>query len=353
MADDNTDDHDLGGENDRDYHAEELKKYPVPSSLFVRAAADGDIEAVRRMIGEGADVNQRDPGFKIDENWTTRDPRRPNSFQSTALEMAVRTHNLPLLQLLHDAGADPSLPDRGRPSSAVQLALGVGFLDGVRYLVDGQKHPLKDAQGRSDAWLLVSAIRTFEDREVADNGRRASSIEMLHYLVGEKGIDPAMKTENGVTAASCANGSNVPGEVLEYLYSIGAVPFATAAITSLVEVKMHPQLADDLTGMGVEGGLGLFEEASRISKRFGSNSTLLNESVFYGDVEKVRIHLRNGAGALVGDAEGVNAYGVLDILKKQPDTAIFTYREEHEAVKAALDESLANRPRRRPGAPQP
>lgn len=338
---------------EREYYAEEMKKYPVPSSPFVRAAADGDMDAVRRMIGEGVDVNQRDPGFKIDDKWTTRDPRSPNTFTSTAMEMAVRTHNLEMLKLLHDAGADPDHPDRDRPSSVVQLALGVGFLDGVRYLVDEQKHPLKDSEGRSPTWLLVNAIRTFEDREIKDKSRASSSVEMLRYLIGEKGIDPAGKTENGVTAASCANGQNVPAEVLEYLYSIGAVPFGTEQVTPLVQVRLHPKLADDLAGMGVDEGLSLFEEASKMSERFGSNSTLLNESVFYGDADKVRIHLKNGASALVADAEGVNAYGVLDILKKQPDTAIFVYHEEHDAVKALLDESVANRPRRKPAQPQP
>jgi hypothetical protein len=313
-----------------------------PSNVFVRAAADGDIETVRRMLGDGADINQRDRGFRGGENWTGRDPRDPNTFGATALEMAIRTKNLPMLKFLFEAGAEPNPYDESRKSrvSAVSLATAVGFLDGLRYLVDEQKMPLIP-EDDTPAWMLVHAI-----------GEKGS-LGVLRYLIEEKGLDPRMKTENGVSAASSANAGYMKDpSFLEYLYSKGGVPQDTQHVNPKAKISFADGAKDDLESLSGQS-FNAFEDMMEKMERYGSHSTLLNESVFNGDVDKVRVHLKYGANPLNPDDQGVDAYDVLQALRVQPEESFLRYRPEHNQILDMLNEAVARQAKPSPAAPKP
>lgn len=324
------------GEDWAEYHRE----HPEPSNVFVRAAASGDIETVRRMLGEGAEVDQPDMGFET-EYGSTSDMRAPNTFGATALEMAARTRNLEMLKLLYEAGANPAPRDpwhEDRAHSVIGTAIRAGFVEGVRYLVDEQGLALKDEEERSDAWLLVSAI--------GEEG----SVDMLRYLVEEKGLDLREKTENGVTSAARANDRSTPPEFLEYIYSKGGVPSGTQHIWPKMKLEFAESAKKDLENLTGDDFSSL-EGAMKFMERYTGHSTLLNGAVFNGNIEKVRIHLKYGADPLEKDDKGVDALGVLARLKTA--RSVFGYWEEHEEIESLINDALEARRRNAPKGPAP
>lgn len=295
--------------------------------------------AVRRMLEEGADIDQRDRGFAGPDGWFRRDPRNPDTFGETALGMAIKTKNMQMLRLLMDAGASTTTPDpaRGGTDYAVLTAIHYGYTDGLRYLVDECSIPLQARDGRSDSWLLIGAI-----------GSRGS-VETLKYLIEEKGIDPAKPTENGLTAASSANEIGVPKEFLEYLYAKNAVPQGTQHIWATGKVEIAGSFRDDF--QGVTGRhFSEFEKAMKMSERYTAHSTLLNAAVFSGDAEKVAVHLAHGARPMNADDKGVNAFDVLNRLEMGM-SSIYRYRDVHAQVKQMLAD--AQKPAPTPPAPKP
>ena len=326
--------------SDEEYWADYYTRYPEPSNAFVRAAATGDIDTVRRMLGEGTDIDQRDQGFK-DEYGNMRDMREPNTLGATALEMAARTKNLEMLKFLYEAGAepfpvDPYYPDR--KDSVVDTAIFNGFTEGLRYLVDEQGLPLRDGD-ESEAWIVVHAIN------------EKSSLDLLRYLVEEKGLSLEQKTENGISPASAANGRFGSTEFLEYIYSKGAVPAETQHVWPKMKISFAEGAKKDLEDMTGEDFNSL-EGSMKFMDRFSSHSTLLNEAVFNGDIEKVRVHLKYGADPLTKDDKGVDAFGVLQRLKNAGH-AIFGYWEEHAEVERMLEDAVRQKQKPTPGAPAP
>lgn len=317
----------MNDDSDERYDYKGFEDLPEPSNAFVRAAADGDLAKIRRLLAEGADINQHDEGYPSEGGYRIPDMRKPNTFGRTAIEMAVYARNLEMLKFLIEAGANPAPVDpyEHKPQSLLAQGVYCGFAEGVRYLVEEVNLSFRDAN-RSDAWLLV------------DSAREKSTVEMLKYLVEERGLDPLLKTENGITAASAANDRKSPPEMLEYLYSKGAVPSGTQHITPLAQVMFAEGAKKDLEGI-TGSGFNELEKAMDMASRYSSHSTLLNEAVFHGDIEKTRIHLKNGANPLEKDDGGVDAFGVLEHLKSG-DIPIFGYWEEHEAVEKALRDSL-------------
>lgn len=326
--------------SDEEYWADYYAKYPEPSNVFVRAAANGDLDTVRRMLGEGADINQQDKGFPT-EYGSLRDMREPNTLGATALEMAARTKNLEMLKFLFEAGAEPFPIDPYHPDkkgSIVSTALFNGFTEGLRYLVDEQGLPLNDGE-EPEVWLLIHAI----------NSR--SSVDLLRYLVEEKGLSLEQKTENGISPASAANGNFPEPGFLEYIYSKGAVPAGTQHTWPLAKISFAEGAKRDLEDLTGED-FNSFEGAMKFMGRYTDHSTLLNEAVFNGDVEKVRVHLKYGTNPLEKDDKGVDAFGVLQRLKNAGH-AIFGYREQHAEIEKMLEDAIKPQQKRTPGAPAP
>ena len=97
------------------------------------AAAQGEIEALKVLIEEGADVNAR------------------NVQKLTALHMAVAENRMKAVEILLDAGADPDLTDhRGR--TVLTRAAQEGSYRAVSMLVDAGADPNMGAGGRG--WTL-------------------------------------------------------------------------------------------------------------------------------------------------------------------------------------------------------
>lgn len=309
---------------------------PTENDLLplTRAAHAGDIDAVRRLIAEGVEINKRDP----------------NLLNGTALEIALQRRDGAMMRLLLQAGANPSEPDGEWKTSCVMKAVAQGYIECVKLLVDEFGHALANPYVPGPAGVLTVA---------AGHGDRDAegALAMLRYLVEERGLDPAQPGAGDLTAATIANSPRMPAALLEYLYSKGAVSFGTQDAEGFLSAAPSSgtnQTVFDDAEKG-EAVRPLFEplehlnDTLRFIDRFTKKSTLLNQSVYDADAEKVRIHLKHGASALVGDAGGVTPYDLLELLKQRGE-----YKPEHDAVKAALDESVAaQKQRRRPKMPQP
>lgn len=328
-------------------------EHPTPSNAFVRACADGDMDAVRRMISEGTDLDQRDPGFEEvvtdsegkNRTYRMRDMREPNTLGATGMEMAMQTRNLELVKLLYAAGANAlSCEDAERygEHNAITTGISHGFVEGVRFLVDDCGLPLRTADDKGDGWMLVRAMH------------EEGTFAMLRYLVEEKGVDIHAKTENGLSAAHMACDFRAPPELLEYCYEKNAVPESTQHIGKKLSISFHPEAKKDMEKV-TGSSFDILEDASALIDRFGSNSTFLNKSVFWSDIEKVRIHLKHGANPFQTDDQGVDAFGVLKFLRENDPRSLFAFTPEHAQIERMLKDELNPRPApgKKPGPKTP
>lgn len=116
---------------------------------LMRAALDGNTERVRELIGEGADINQRDDNDRtalmfavINRHYETMkvlleygaDVNAKSNKEGTALMAAALAGDLQMVQALLDKGADvhARLPDTNE--SAVTIAASHGYDEIARLL---------------------------------------------------------------------------------------------------------------------------------------------------------------------------------------------------------------------------
>lgn len=97
-----------------------------PNLSLSRAVSDGDIEAVRALLAEGADAN------------------RTTSEGQTPLILAIVFRHIHILRLLLEAGADPKVRD-SLGLNAFDWAERKGFTEGVTLLAQSQP-PIHDSQ---------------------------------------------------------------------------------------------------------------------------------------------------------------------------------------------------------------
>ena len=149
-----------------------------------------DVNAVRALIAQGADVNHADRG------------------DGTPLIEAARRGQLETVRLLLDAGADPNLPVRGDGAPLIQASLS-GHLDIVQALV---------ARG-ANVEIFVPG-----DETPLINAAQAGSLDIVTYLV-EHGADVnrAVQANPGEMRSPLSQAQkNGHGAVVNYLKARGA-----------------------------------------------------------------------------------------------------------------------------------
>ncbi len=97
----------------------------LPWSALIFAIKEGDAAEARRLIAEGADVDQRTPVIGTVED------------DYTALGIAVRTRQLEIVRLLLDAGAAPHGEIGLMRGTAIHEAAFLGYADVLRVLLQG------------------------------------------------------------------------------------------------------------------------------------------------------------------------------------------------------------------------
>jgi len=152
------------------------------------AAGKGDLETVRRLLGEGASPNTWD-----NAGWTP-------------LHEASGYGNLPLVTLLLDAGASPSVPATSENLTPLHEAATRGFVEVVAILVArGADKDAKDSRGRTprDAALnhqIVEALETEVEVSCSQLDRSQVMEERKELVVAAPGVAEAMWKSLGVAA---------------------------------------------------------------------------------------------------------------------------------------------------------
>ncbi|MGE0759867.1 MAG: ankyrin repeat domain-containing protein, partial [Pirellulaceae bacterium] len=139
----------------------------------------GSLQFVRELVARGADVNARlaqgESGFA---DFTTTG--------STAFVLAARTGDLPLLQLLLELGADPTIPNADR-STALLAAAGIGDLG------SGQESAGSEEEALATVTLLLKLgldVNVVDDNgETAMHGAAYQNWPRLVELLADRGAD--------------------------------------------------------------------------------------------------------------------------------------------------------------------
>ena len=209
---------------------------------LITAASDGDLEAVQKLLRDGADVNGKEENGGM-----------------TALHAAVENGNLEIVRELLQAGAKPNARTQSRHTPMMALD-GDAKPELVRLLLTygARVNSTDDAK----AGVLLSAVQNYAEPEVlqlliqagakvdaADKeGRTAliaaasdDNLEAVKVLLGA-GADPNLKKATGETALS-ETGSE---EVRQLLISYGAKgENADEKSEDKIETEKPPETPDD------------------------------------------------------------------------------------------------------------
>ena len=125
------------------------EEYDHGHTPLMRAALDGNTERVRELIGEGADINQRDDNHRtalmfavINRHYETMkvlleygaDVNAESNKEGTALMAAALAGDLRMVQALLDKGADPHVRMPETNESAITIAASHGYDEIARLL---------------------------------------------------------------------------------------------------------------------------------------------------------------------------------------------------------------------------
>jgi ankyrin repeat protein len=177
------------------------------SAEIVEAVRNGDINATRRLLGSGADVNTRD------------------SVGATLLMTAAHSGNLPLVMTLIEAGADVNASDELGWTALMKAAynpdLDRGFADVVQALIDAGANveapigyavrPLMLAAGYGETAVVETLLKAGADVMARNEGGLTAlmMVKQKHYVDVINLLHEAER-EAGIGEGSCAS-KNAPG----------------------------------------------------------------------------------------------------------------------------------------------
>jgi ankyrin repeat protein len=210
------------------------------------AASNGDVEAVRALLAQGADPNEPE----------TED------FDPPLLEAAFDDH-VDVARLLLDAGAD-MYATTGGGQTPLAMALQQGSVNVFRLLLE---RGCELSQGDDLAWLLTCAAG-------------AGNLEMVRWLL-DRGVPVDITDHSGCSALTrAAHAGHM--EVMEELLKRGADPNHRDDDTEtvLMWAADHPGNASALRL--------LLKSGADVNARSNVDGTALSWAVRYGDIEMVR-----------------------------------------------------------------
>jgi cytohesin len=265
------------------------------TSPLLAAVREGDAGAVRRLLDEGADVNQRgDDG-------------------STALMAAVRARQNPVVGLLLESGADPNLTDEsGR--AALHVAAEINAAGLAAHLIEqGVQPDAPDANGDTPLTIAAKAGHVEVARVLLEHGadiaaRGQYGATPLHRAAGrgktavvrlllEEGADPDAEAPDGRTPLSWAARWGHT-DAMEALLRAGAEPERTD------EIGLTPLHRAALNGRGKAVEILLAREPFLDDNFNDWAASPLSCAARSGHLEVVEMLLRAGADTEVQDGEG-------------------------------------------------
>jgi ankyrin repeat protein len=313
------------------------------SNIFVRHCAENNLEEVARLLAAGEDPNQIDKGIKVktdDFEAHQPDGNEPNSFGSNGMEMAFQNHNMKLVRMLVEGGADPYFINDhfNKHLSMLESAIGSGFVEGVKYLLDECGCELACSDGKSPRnELIMKAIRidSMASKDSAkDAEKAANALAMLRYLVEEHMLKPDYVGERNQRPITYANGIGYDSSLLKYFLDKGVKPNFDAKVKPLLKLAFAEGAKNDVEDITKES-FSSFELMMRLSKKY--SGTLLAEACFEGDIPKVEILLSYGADPTYADSEGVRAIDLF--MDKQFEKSVFWKEDEHGNINKMVAEA--------------
>ena len=166
---------------------------------LIKASTKGDSSAVKKLINEGANINE------------------PDSAGATPLHYAVSTGNYNLVKMLIDKGADVNARDKG-DSTPLMNAICYNNVDMVKLLIEsGADVNAKDSFGNTALMSasIPSIAKILIDKGADVNAQNKTGSTALHYIAQSYDYDNTikiaeyllnknasvnLKDENGLTA---------------------------------------------------------------------------------------------------------------------------------------------------------
>ncbi len=200
-----------------------LTESPYPPKLLEEAVVSGDVEGVRLLISQGADVNARSEGnYRTPLHWAAMEGHRDivelllahdagvNTGRITALHYAAKKGHKEIAELLIANGADVNAKNR-EGQTPVDVAVVRNRSDLVKLLIEkGADISLHTAARLGDLAIVKSLIEEMADINAKDTSGQTS----LHYAAeyGRKDIAELL-IANGANVNAKDKDGNTPGHV--------------------------------------------------------------------------------------------------------------------------------------------
>ena len=291
---------------------DEINKIRRESNIpLIVAAKKGDLDEVKKLLAEGADVNVKD----IAEN--------------TPLLAAAENNNTELLKILLDAGAEVNVrntylsymqsgemikfSDRGK--SPLFLAVARGNVEAVKLLLDkgaevntvyGESHRRSEITALMQATLIKSAeivkllIEHGADVHYKDDGDDnliCTTFEDLDKMVDVSSEDNKFAfLLDYIEERQKSGGQELSEE--EMMQFMAQFDEKKAQNSAKEKAQQKLQEAEDILIMLLKAGVNIEEEMGRLKE------TPLAYMAWFGEVNAVRLLLKHGANANSRDGDG-------------------------------------------------
>jgi ankyrin repeat protein len=301
--------------------------FAVESSVneqLVQAVKNGDLDKVKTLSAQGADVNAEVDGRAV-LMWAVDPRNRMRAWpmlKESVQKACSRSVNRDLVKFLVDQGADVNAKDSGgytAPMCAAQMA----DLAIVKYLVDKGADVNTRWEGRYDyaaasgqnmwgpCWALQEPALAL--------AAESESVEIMEFLI-DKGADMNVKDECGCTALLRAVQWGRP-HVAKFLIKKGADlnvrdKKGETALTAAHE-RGHLEIVKHLIGKGADTNMKGDYGITALMKAAGS-----------GNLELVKLLIEKGADVNARNNDGKTALSLASALNR---TAIVQYLKAHGA----------------------
>lgn len=292
---------------------------------LIRAAENGDLNAVKELLAKGVDVNAQtelSKGLKrntpliaavrrsrveiVTFLLTARaNPNLSGATGENALSSAVATGNLDIIRMLLKHGADPNIKNFAG-DTPLMYAITTGNMDIIKILLDhGAEANVKNSAGTSPLMYAV-------DGRVRDNQKMTAIVRMLIAA----GADVNGKDKQGRTVLLFAvqsrnretiellqrSGAKIGDEVLAFYHTIGVgTPESVQALISLgVNIEVRNQFGSTPLMHAARMGRGsivkvLLDSGANVNVRDAKGFTPLYHAAYAGYIDVIKALLSKGA----------------------------------------------------------
>lgn len=306
----------------------------APEDPLIKAAADNDLEAVKKLIGSTHNINMRDASTRM-----------------TALEHAVETGNAEMVLLFMRAGADVSL--KGAQGQTVLMYLRANAtIEMVRELIsagaavnavdESGNTPLLNAAMGVNVEVVKELLTLGANEDAKDeNGRTVlmnaaeNDDSAVVAAVLKAGVDVNAKDDSGSTALIFAARWGRP-ETLKALIEAkaeidakdddgkSALMFAAAGeepetVRILIDAGAHLDLKDDegttaLMFAAEQGSVAtisaLIQAGAEVNEKNSDGRTAIMNAAARGELDALKALLGAGADLTAKDKDGKTALGL-------------------------------------------